>query len=31
MRELILKNLTSWDHNKRDVFVQETVERDGLI
>ena len=31
MRELVFKNLTSRDHMKRDVFVQETVERDGIL
>jgi hypothetical protein len=31
MRELVFKNLTDWMHNKRDIFVQEEVERDGVI
>lgn len=31
MRELIFKNLTSWDHKKRDVFVEESVEKDGVL
>ena len=31
MRELIFKNMTHWDHNKRDIFVEETVERDGVL
>ncbi len=30
MRELVFKNLTSQDHKKRDVFVQETVEKNGV-
>lgn len=31
MRELLFKNMTSWDHNKRDVFVEEIIEKDGIL
>lgn len=31
MRELLFKNMTSWDHNKRDIFVQEVIEKDGIL
>lgn len=31
MRELVFKNITSWDKNKRDVYVQETVLKDGVL
>lgn len=31
MRELLFKNLTSEDHKKRDLFVQESVEKDGIL
>ncbi len=31
MRELMFKNMTDWDRNKRDIFVQETVEKDGVL
>ena len=31
MRELLFKNNTTWDHNKRDIFVQEAVEKDGVL
>ena len=31
MRELVFKNLTSRDHKKRDVFIQETVTKDGVL
>jgi hypothetical protein len=31
MRELLFKNMTHWDRNKRDIFVEETVERDGVL
>jgi hypothetical protein len=31
MRELLFKNCTSWDKNKRDIFVEETVEKDGVL
>lgn len=30
MRELVFKNLTSEDRLKRDVFVEEVVEKDGV-
>lgn len=30
MRELLIKNMTAWDHNKRDIFVEETVIKDGI-
>ena len=31
MRELTFKNTTTWSHNKRDIFVEETVEKDGVL
>ncbi len=31
MRELVFKNITSWDSNKRDIFVEEVVQRDGVL
>lgn len=31
MRELTFKNVTSWDRNKRDIFVEESVEKDGVL
>jgi len=31
MRELLFKNMTTWENNKRDIFVQETVEKDGIL
>ena len=31
MRELVFKNLTSIDHKKRDIFVEETVTRNGIV
>jgi len=31
MRKLLFKNLTSWDHNKRDIFVQETVAKGRVL
>ncbi len=31
MRELTFKNTTTWSHSKRDVFVEETVEKDGVL
>ena len=31
MRELLFKEMTAWDHNKRDVVVQEIVEKDGVL
>ncbi len=30
MRELVFKNLTSLDHKKRDLFVEETIEKNGI-
>ena len=30
MRELLFKNITSMDHKKRDVFVEEVVVRGGI-
>ena len=30
MRELLFKNMSSWNHNKRDVSVEEAVEKDGV-
>jgi hypothetical protein len=31
MRELLFKNVTTWEQNKRDIFVQEVVEKDGVL
>lgn len=31
MRELLFKNITKWNHKKRDIFVQETVIKDGVL
>ena len=31
MRELIFKNLTSNDHMKRDIRVQEIIQRDDIV
>lgn len=31
MRKLLFKNMTSWEHNKRDIFVEETVQKDGIL
>ncbi len=31
MRELLFKNSTMWSQKKRDIFVQETVEKDGVL
>ena len=31
MRELIFKNLTSNDHKKRDIRVQEIIQKDDLV
>ncbi len=31
MRELLYKNITSMDHKKRDVFVEEVVVRGGVL
>ena len=31
MRELVFKNLTSLDHRKRDLFVEETIEKNGIL
>ena len=31
MRELLFKNVTTWDQNKRDIFVQEIVAKDGVL
>ena len=31
MRELLFKNLTSQDHRKRDIFVEEIREKDGVL
>ncbi|NQT06033.1 MAG: hypothetical protein HQ575_00670 [Candidatus Omnitrophica bacterium] len=31
MRELLYKNLTSLDHKKRDIIVQEVVRKDGVL
>lgn len=30
MRKLLFKNLTEWNQNKRDVFVQETITKGGV-
>lgn len=30
MRELVFKTLTSLDKNKRDIFIQETLEKEGM-
>lgn len=31
MRELFFKNMTHWDHNKKDIVVEETIEKDGIL
>ncbi len=31
MRELLFKNMTSNDHKKRDISIQEIVEKDGIL
>jgi hypothetical protein len=31
MRDIVFKTLTSLESKKRDLFIQETVERDGVL
>ena len=31
MRQLLFKKLTNWNHNKRDIFVQETIAKGDIL
>lgn len=31
MREVIFKNLTSFEHRKKDIFLKEVFEKDGVV
>lgn len=31
MRTLLFSNMTTWDKNKRDIYVKESVEKDGIL